>query len=974
MDWSNCIGFDADTTNVMLGADNSTRVTEDKYNSSHEIRTDYVKMTQTDGKPTPQQLKEQGNEAYKEGDYDTALEKYTAALDISKEEKDKSVLYKNRAAVYLKIEEHEKAVKDCAECLELTPKDPKALFRRAQAYEALDKKEKAYADARALQAIDPKNKEVQAMLARLHKVVQDLLEAKTKTAGKVQQLFDILFDPASEKEKRETCANNLVALARERAGCELLMNQGVISRIVQLLKSERNPEIRIACTRAFSQFCSEMERAKSILQDVGIPWMMDLMNSSNTDQVNATQYVFQTILNTLADMDSKQEKKPNFVLVKENQKEIDSLMATFTTSVTNRTMTGECRDAIIELLLKNVDANYLCWGEKFTKMGGIEKLLDVCSELKEFNYESSINITDNTRMTTAICLSKVYDSLWDEIKKKLFADRVNEYVRLRLLTPEVETTIRTTVCITTLLLGNVEVGNHLIAREGILEMMLVMANSDDELQQKVACEALIAAASKKDKCTTIVSQGIGILKKLYQSKNDSVKVRALVGLCKLGSMGGTDASLKPFADGASMKLAEACRRFLVNPTKDVDMRRWACEGLAYLTLDADVKEKLINDTNALRSMIELAKSGDMNCLYGVVSTFVNLCNAYDTQEAIPEMVELAKFAKQHVPEQHELDDQDFIDKRINVLAEEGAGAALTALSKTESNNSRELISRLFNALCGMQENRGRVVQEGGAKALLSLAAEGTEKGKNCAAQALARIAITINPEIAFPGQRSYEVVKPLMKLLHPDCNALENFEALMGLTNIAGMSESSRQRIIKEKGLSSIEHYMFEHHDHIRRAAFQCMANMCMSPDIVKILEGKNDKFKYLFLSCSDEDEEIIKASAGALCMVMSESEKCVMKVFEALDWENTLKFLLSHADKDILYRGTIIAYLLIAHDKYSAEKIIDTHCRNALEAIAKIDNPEVVHPQARKYAYDCLKLCATQWKLIKDPDATDDD
>lgn len=53
-------------------------------------------------------------------------------------------------------------------------------------------------------------------------------------------------------------------------------------------------------------------------------------------------------------------------------------------------------------------------------------------------------------------------------------------------------------------------------------------------------------------------------------------------------------------------------------------------------------------------------------VYGVVSTLVNLCNAYDKQEIIPEMLELAKFAKRHVPEQHELDDPDFVVKRVNV--------------------------------------------------------------------------------------------------------------------------------------------------------------------------------------------------------------------------------------------------------------------------------------------------------------------
>jgi hypothetical protein len=33
------------------------------------------------------------------------------------------------------------------------------------------------------------------------------------------------------------------------------------------------------------------------------------------------------------------------------------------------------------------------------------------------------------------------------------------------------------------------------------------------------------------------------------------------------------------------------------------------------------------------------------------------------QEINPEMLELAKFAKQHIPEEHELDDPDFVDKR-----------------------------------------------------------------------------------------------------------------------------------------------------------------------------------------------------------------------------------------------------------------------------------------------------------------------
>ena len=45
----------------------------------------------------------------------------------------------------------------------------------------------------------------------------------------------------------------------------------------------------------------------------------------------------------------------------------------------------------------------------------------------------------------------------------------------------------------------------------------------------------------------------------------------------------------------------------MNAEKDVDIRKWAAEGLAYLTLDADVKDELCNDTKAVNSLLNLAK-------------------------------------------------------------------------------------------------------------------------------------------------------------------------------------------------------------------------------------------------------------------------------------------------------------------------------------------------------------------------------
>ncbi len=46
--------------------------------------------------------------------------------------------------------------------------------------------------------------------------------------------------------------------------------------------------------------------------------------------------------------------------------------------------------------------------------------------------------------------------------------------------------------------------------------------------QKYAIEALVHSASKKDRVSAVINQATPILKELYQSQNDSIKVRALV--------------------------------------------------------------------------------------------------------------------------------------------------------------------------------------------------------------------------------------------------------------------------------------------------------------------------------------------------------------------------------------------------------------------------------------------------------------
>lgn len=50
-------------------------------------------------------------------------------------------------------------------------------------------------------------------------------------------------------------------------------------------------------------------------------------------------------------------------------------------------------------------------------------------------------------------------------------------------------------------------------------------------------------------------------------------------------------------------------RWLCNPQIDTKTRKWAIEGLAYLTNDADVKDDFVDDEPAMQAMFELAKVG-----------------------------------------------------------------------------------------------------------------------------------------------------------------------------------------------------------------------------------------------------------------------------------------------------------------------------------------------------------------------------
>merc|ERR1711935_537154 len=137
-------------------------------------------------------LKKTGNELYLAGENIEAVKNYDQALDICplSFKEDRAILLSNKAAASLKMGQKEKAIEDCSEALELNPNYVKALLRRAQTYEDIDKPHEAMKDFEKILELDPGNKDSRMAVLRLPEKIREKDEKlKAEMMGKNNFIF-----------------------------------------------------------------------------------------------------------------------------------------------------------------------------------------------------------------------------------------------------------------------------------------------------------------------------------------------------------------------------------------------------------------------------------------------------------------------------------------------------------------------------------------------------------------------------------------------------------------------------------------------------------------------------------------------------------------------------------------------------------------------------------------------------------------
>ncbi len=208
----------------------------------------------------PGRLKESGNKKYANGEVAAAAEEYTKSIElldslslqdemVGGEEPRKqadllrATVLTNRAMARYKYGEFEAGELDCNEALELDPGRIKALFKRAQCRERLNKNGDALLDARRLCKMDPDNKEAVALAVLLRDKISKAAETDSLLNRTLKDVID-----GDNMVAVERAIKTLLALAAEDhipISIALMKEAGVTNTIFSLCRQGSVPALRL---------------------------------------------------------------------------------------------------------------------------------------------------------------------------------------------------------------------------------------------------------------------------------------------------------------------------------------------------------------------------------------------------------------------------------------------------------------------------------------------------------------------------------------------------------------------------------------------------------------------------------------------------------------------------------------------------------------------------------------------------------
>ncbi|PIL31366.1 hypothetical protein GSI_06065 [Ganoderma sinense ZZ0214-1] len=471
-------------------------------------------------------------------------------------------------------------------------------------------------------------------------------------------------------------------------------------------------------------------------------------------------------------------------------------------------------------------------------------------------------------------------------------------------------------------------GSAIFTRDGTLEAVMDSLDLFPKLRAvDLAVAHLLGRAASHKSCRALLAADHRNWLEWKSRQTDDAELRAAaaVALVKLGRGSKADAAeVGGTLEQNAMEDDElaALMKGLVLDFRETSSLGDAVEGLAYMSTNPAVKETLSKDAAFLRRLFtlvpkrkgaaaELLGDSAASPLYGTVVIIANLCvyrPRLSTEEAqIAKLRQMAKTPKgpgpsqaQQEDENEPLDDDEHVKERGQRLLKAGAMEALTsAVRATDSRAVHSAVGKAMLSLVEDKENRGKVLQAGGGKALQAIIQAALpaskfsessrppemEKGDFDSIQALAKLAITAAPVQVFgPNEGAiYDAIRPFaLMLTHPTASLLQRFEAMMALTNLSSVSAEAATRIARAAGLTNkVELLMLEDHTLVRRAATELVCNLVAgSEEVFNKWGGDREaaaggKLQVLVALCDVDDLPTRLAASGALATLTASPDAC---------------------------------------------------------------------------------------------------
>lgn len=390
--------------------------------------------------------------------------------------------------------------------------------------------------------------------------------------------------------------------------------------------------------------------------------------------------------------------------------------------------------------------------------------------------------------------------------------------------------------------------------------------------------------------------------------------------------------------------------------------------MAFATTRPVVREQVAHDKEALRRLVKILESAPAKSAleYGVLSIFAHLTRyrpaETEEQRRLRELKAYANAAGKAQPDP--LADDDHVAERCKLVFEAGVASAVSKRGSTASAASLFQIVSILSSLSVTQSRRGQLAQQGAVRVLVNawnVLPRNEEAPRRTAAQALARILISVNPQLVFTHIPEQAAIAPLASLLsQPDPTAetrdlLPAFEALMALTNLASGSDATRRAIVAT-AWDAVEDLLFCSNERVCTAAVELICNLVQDPEQALGIfsdAGAGSPSKAatrlkIVLAMADAENEQTRSAAGGALASLSAFDGIARQLMMQPRGAEVILGLCRDDSEGLRHRGAVVVDNLISHEgevgKLAKEKLFAAGGVQALaECAKKSRTPEVV-------------------------------